>query len=73
LAARFYVSSSQARIILKTAAAKGLIVLGPRGRLVDASRLVEEGLRTQCRSLAFFAKFGLELDDRLVASVAHVG
>jgi hypothetical protein len=65
LAPLFQVSSSQTRIILKVAADKGLIVLGPRGALVDASALADEYLRYYAQYLAFFARYGFDFEDRL--------
>lgn len=65
LAPLFQVSGSQTRVILKAAADKSLIVLGPRGALLDASALAEEYLRHYSQYLAFFARHGLDLEDRL--------
>jgi hypothetical protein len=65
LAPLFQVSGSQTRIILKAAADKELIVLGPRGALLDASALADEYLRYYSQYLAFFARYGFDLEDRL--------
>jgi hypothetical protein len=66
LAPLFQVSGSQTRGILKAAADKALIVLGPRGALVDASILADEYLRHYSQYLAFFARYGLGLEERLI-------
>ena len=68
LAQRFYVSPSQARVILKSAAAAGLIQLGPRGKLIEAAPLVDVFCRVQSRYLAFLARYGLNLEDRILKS-----
>jgi DNA-binding transcriptional ArsR family regulator len=65
LAPLFQVSGSQTRLILKAAADKALIVLGPRGALMDASALAAEYLLNYSQYLAFFARFGFDLEDRL--------
>ena len=65
LAPLFQVSGSQTRVILKAAADKALIVLGPRGTLVDASALANEYLRHYSQYLAFFARYGLGLEECL--------
>jgi hypothetical protein len=65
LAPLFQVSGSQTRVILKAAADKALIVLGLRGALLDASALADEYLRYYSQYLAFFARYGLHLENRL--------
>jgi hypothetical protein len=61
----FQISSSQTRVILKAAADKALIALGPRGRLIDASPLVDAYFDNASRRLAFFARHGFDLEPRL--------
>ncbi len=65
LAPLFQVSGSQARVILKAAADKALIVLGPRGTLLDASALADGYLLRYSQYLAFFARYGFDLEERL--------
>jgi hypothetical protein len=65
LAPQFQVSGSQTRVVLKAAADKALIVLGPRGTLRDASALAEGYLLRYSEYLAFFARYGFDLEERL--------
>jgi hypothetical protein len=65
LAPLYQVSGSQARVILKAAADKTLIVLGPRGALLDASALADGYLLRYSQYLAFFARYGFDLEERL--------
>ena len=51
----------------KAAAEKALVVLGPRGRLIDASALVDAYLGNASRRLSFFARYGFELESQLIA------
>jgi hypothetical protein len=65
LAPLFQVSGSQTRVILKAAADRALIILGPRGTLLDASALAEGYLLRYSQYLAFFARYGFDLEERL--------
>lgn len=71
LARLFQISGSQVRVILKAAADSGLIVPGPRGRVLDASRLADEYLAHYSLYLAFFVRYGFELHDRLTGEPAN--
>jgi len=67
LSRRFLVSQSQARAVLKAAAAQGLIRTGPRGRLLDAEPLARMQFGAFARFLAFAARHGFGIEPPRVA------
>jgi len=66
IAQRFRLSASQARKILKSAEARGLMTFDDMGKVAGASGLVEACKRFIARELALYAKFALGLEPYLV-------
>ena len=62
LSRRFLVSQSQVRALLKRAESEGLLRLGPRGRILEATKLVDAMFAAYARFLAFTAFHVFEVE-----------